>query len=86
MSHGGVIHIDAAILAEIPKLGADEGGAQVGDDPVRYSESVGYFFDELSCIGCCGGSHGFDFNPLCKFVYRHKYVIVPSDSCLEGCH
>ena len=86
MCHGGVVDVDTGFLAEVPELETRKRSTQIGDDPVRYSESVGYFFDELSCIGCCGGSHGFDFNPLCKFVYRHKYVIVPSDSCLEGCH
>jgi hypothetical protein len=55
VSHGGVVYVDAIVLAEIPELESGEGGAQVYDDLVGNSESVCYFFDELDCLSCrCG--------------------------------
>ena len=40
VSHGGIVYVDAIVLEEIPELNSGEGGAQVRDDTVRYSEPV----------------------------------------------
>jgi hypothetical protein len=37
----GVVDVDGVVLAEIPKGRANEGCAQVGDDPVGYTEAMG---------------------------------------------
>ena len=51
VSHRGVVYVDAIVLAEIPKHGSGEGGAQVGDDPVGYSKSMCNLLDELGHLG-----------------------------------
>ena len=38
--HGGIVDIDAALLAVILELRACERGTQVGNDPIRHSEPV----------------------------------------------
>ena len=50
--HGGIVHIDAAFLAVVPELGAREGSAQIGCDPIGYPKSVGYLLDEFGCLVC----------------------------------
>ena len=50
VSYGGIIYVDAVVLAEVLEFGSGEGGAQVGNDPIRHSDPVCYFFDELSCL------------------------------------
>jgi hypothetical protein len=40
MSHGGPVHLDVVILAEVQELPAGELGAIVGDDGVRDPEAM----------------------------------------------
>ena len=53
MNNGGIVHIDAASLAEVLEFGSVEGGAQVCDDPiVDGDEYVG-----VAALRCFQGSH-----------------------------
>jgi hypothetical protein len=38
----GVVDVDGVVLVEIPKDRASEGCAQVGDDPVGYTEAMNF--------------------------------------------
>ena len=38
--YGGVVDIDAALLAVVLEFGARERSTQIGDDPIRHPESV----------------------------------------------
>ena len=51
VSHGGIVHVDVIFLTKVPKLESGEGGAQIGNDPVGYSESMYDLLDELGCFG-----------------------------------
>jgi len=51
VSHGGVVYVDASLLAEVLELGFVEGRAQVCNDLIGHSEPVCYFFNELGCLG-----------------------------------
>jgi hypothetical protein len=53
----GVVNVDGVVLAEFPEGRANEGCAQVGDDPVWYTEAELVNFLNRS-----------DFNTLCEFV------------------
>ena len=49
--HRGIVDVDAAFLAKILELGAREGSTQISDDPVKYPKPMGYFLNELGCLG-----------------------------------
>ena len=83
VSHEGVVYIDAAVLAEVPKLGSGEGGAQVRDDPVGHSKPVCYFFDELGCLGRRCSCDRLNLDPLCELVDGDEYVSVAALCRLE---
>ena len=38
--YGGVVDIDAALLAVVPEFRAHERSTQISDDPIRHSELV----------------------------------------------
>ena len=38
--YGGVVDVDAALLAVVPEFGAHERSTQISDDPIRHSELV----------------------------------------------
>ena len=40
VGHGGIVDIDAALLAVVLELRARKRSTQIGDDPVRHPESV----------------------------------------------
>ena len=50
MSHGGIVHIKAALLVEVLEFRSGEGRSKARDDLVGHSEPVRYFFDELGCL------------------------------------
>ena len=68
VSHGGVVYVDAALLAQEPEFGSGEGRAQVCNDPIGHSEPVRYLLDELGCLGCCRGGDRLHLDPLGELV------------------
>jgi hypothetical protein len=64
----GVVDVDSVVLTEIPKGGPCEGRAQVGNDPIRYTEVVCYVLHEFCCFFRCYFRNRLDFNPLVEFI------------------
>ena len=81
VGHEGIVHVDAAFLAEVPNFGSGEGGAQVCDDPIGHSEPVRYLLDELGCLGCCRGGDRLHLDSLGELVDGDKYVGVAALRC-----
>jgi hypothetical protein len=50
VSHGGPVHPDVVILAEVQELSAGELGAIVGDDGVRDSKAMDDVGEERHCM------------------------------------
>jgi hypothetical protein len=65
-------------LIEIPKDGADESCAQVGDDPIGHTKAMLDVSDEFDCF------FRSDFNPLGKLVNSHKYMFVATWAVQNG--
>jgi hypothetical protein len=64
----GVVDVDGVVLAEIPKGKASEGGAQVGDDPIGYTEALCNVPYEFFRFLRCYFRNRSDFDPLGEFV------------------
>ena len=86
VSHGGVVHIDVAFLAEVPEFQSGEGGAQVCDDPIGHSEPVRYLLDELGGLGCCRGRDWLHLDPLGELVDGDEYIGVAALRGFQGSH
>ena len=52
MSNRSEAHLDAHVVAVIPKEIAGELGSVIGDDPIRNVESCHQILDELECRVC----------------------------------
>ena len=74
VSHRRIVYVDAIVLAEILELESGERGAQVGYDPIGYSEPVCDLLGELSCLGGRHSCDGFDLNPLGELVDGDEYM------------
>ena len=64
-------------------LNSDPGerGAQVGYDPIGYSEPVCDLLGELSCLGGRHSCDGFDLNPLGELVDGDEYMGIAALRC-----
>jgi hypothetical protein len=62
------------VLQEVPEFGSGKGGAQVGVDPVRHSEPVCDFFNELGCLCRRCSCDRLHPDPLGEFVDGDKYM------------
>jgi hypothetical protein len=68
VSHGGPVHPDAVILAEVQELSASELGAVVGDDGVREPKAMDDVGEECHRLFGPDVVQGSDLDPLGEFV------------------
>jgi hypothetical protein len=72
----GVVDVNGVFLAEIPKDGADESFAQVGDDPIGHAKAMLDISDEFDCFFRCYFRNRPNFNLVGEFVDGHQYMFV----------
>jgi hypothetical protein len=72
----GVVNVDGVVLIEIPEGRTSEGCAQVGDDPVGYTEAMCNVSYEFCRFFSCYFHNRSDFYPLGEFVDGYQYVPV----------
>jgi hypothetical protein len=67
----GVVDVNGVFLTEIPKDGACESFAQVGDDPIGHTKAMLDISDEFDCFFRRYFHNRSDFDPLGEFVDSH---------------
>ena len=76
VSHGGPVHPDVVILAEVQELSAGELGAIVGDDGVRDPEAMDDIGEECHRLFGPDAVQGSNLDPLGEFVDGDQQVRV----------
>jgi hypothetical protein len=84
VSHGGSVHLDVVILAEVQELSAGELGAFVGDDGVRDPKAMDDVGEECHRLFGPDAVQGSDFDPLGEFVDGDQQVRVAPERLLQG--
>ena len=84
MSHGGPVHPDVVILAEVQEFSAGELGAVVGDDGVRDPEAMDDVGEERHRLLGPDAGQGSDLDPLGEFVDGDQQVRVAPGRLLQG--
>ena len=80
MSHGGPVHPDVVILAEVQELSAGELGAVVGDDGVRDPEAMDDVGEERHRLLGPDAVWGLDLvGPLPKAPGGYTHLLVAID-------
>jgi hypothetical protein len=84
MSHGGPVHPDVVILAEVQELSAGELGVVVGDDGVRDPEAMDDVGEERHRLLGPDAVQRSDLDPLGEFVDGDQQVRVAPGRLLQG--
>jgi hypothetical protein len=84
MSHGGLVHPDVVILAEVQELSTGELGAVVGDDGVRDPEAMDDAGEERHRLLRPDAIQRSDLDPLGEFVDGDQQVRVAPGAFCKG--
>jgi hypothetical protein len=84
VSHGGPVHPDVVILAEVQELSAGELGVVVGDDGVRDPEAMDDVGEECHRLFGPDVVQGSDLDSLGEFVDGDQQVRVALGCLLQG--
>jgi hypothetical protein len=84
VSHGGPVHPDVVILAEVQELSAGELGVVVGDDGVRDPKAMDDVGEECHRLFGPDVVQGSDLDPLREFVDGDQQVRVAPGCLLQG--